>query len=185
MSSIDKTLDERGTRYGAFTGHAAVTQEIKAAMNRHFGWSKLAADQREALEMIAHKVGRILNGDPNYIDSWHDIIGYTRLVEQRLEKEQAKEADAPRQTPFAFTSTDQIQEKASPDRTAEMRAGIDRAIATLNEQIRKAKATERAAADSKSIETCDCPACTLERELKAAFGNVEVIFIGEETGRTD
>jgi hypothetical protein len=41
-------------------------------------------DQREALDMIAHKIGRILNGDPNYADSWHDLEGYARLVEQRL-----------------------------------------------------------------------------------------------------
>jgi hypothetical protein len=40
---------------------------------------------REALEMLAHKTGRILNGDPAYADSWHDIAGYVRLVEQRLE----------------------------------------------------------------------------------------------------
>ena len=45
---------------------------------------KLASDQRETLDMIAHKIGRILNGDPNYHDSWHDIIGYTKLVADRL-----------------------------------------------------------------------------------------------------
>jgi hypothetical protein len=31
-----------------------------------------------------HKVARILNGDPDYADSWRDIIGYARLVEKRL-----------------------------------------------------------------------------------------------------
>jgi len=35
--------------------------------------------------MIAHKIGRILNGDPDYQDSWHDIIGYARLVERQLQ----------------------------------------------------------------------------------------------------
>jgi hypothetical protein len=42
-------------------------------------------DQREALDMIAHKIGRILNGDPNYADSWVDIAGYAKLVADRLE----------------------------------------------------------------------------------------------------
>ena len=41
-------------------------------------------EMKEALEMLAHKTGRILNGDPYFHDSWHDIIGYTRLVEKRL-----------------------------------------------------------------------------------------------------
>jgi hypothetical protein len=47
--------------------------------------SKLAPDQREALAMIANKLGRILNGDPNYADSWMDIAGYAKLVADRLE----------------------------------------------------------------------------------------------------
>jgi hypothetical protein len=34
--------------------------------------------------MIAHKIGRILNGDPDYIDSWDDIAGYAKLVADRL-----------------------------------------------------------------------------------------------------
>ena len=84
MNGIDATLAERGTRYGSFTGHAKITQSIKRAMVDSPNWSRLADDQREALEMLAHKVGRILNGDPDYLDSWHDIIGYTRLVEARL-----------------------------------------------------------------------------------------------------
>jgi hypothetical protein len=34
--------------------------------------------------MIAHKIGRIINGDPDYIDSWDDIAGYAKLVADRL-----------------------------------------------------------------------------------------------------
>jgi hypothetical protein len=45
----------------------------------------LDADQLEALEMICHKIGRIVNGDPNYADSWIDIAGYAKLVADRLE----------------------------------------------------------------------------------------------------
>lgn len=81
---IDKTLDERGARYGKFTGHAEITQRLKSAMRAAPKWSQLAPDQMEALEMVAHKIGRILNGDPNYNDSWHDIAGYSKLVEDRI-----------------------------------------------------------------------------------------------------
>lgn len=83
-TDIDTTLAERGTRYGDFQGHAKITQNLKRAMCDSPNWSKLADDQREALEMVAHKMGRILNGDANFHDSWHDIIGYVRLVEARL-----------------------------------------------------------------------------------------------------
>jgi hypothetical protein len=84
MPEIIETLQQRHDRYGEFGSHAFVTQNIKAAMQRSNNWATLSVDKREALEMIAHKIGRILNGDPEYKDSWHDIIGYTKLVEQTL-----------------------------------------------------------------------------------------------------
>lgn len=88
MSSIDEVLAERGSRYGEFIDHATVTQGIKNAMAQGENWGNMDDDQQECLEMIAHKIGRILNGDPNYADSWTDIIGYTRLVEKRLLEDQ-------------------------------------------------------------------------------------------------
>lgn len=89
--TIDDTLAERGSRYGEFPEHASVTQFIKVAMASGNNWEfGLADDQKECLEMIAHKIGRILNGDPDYIDSWTDIIGYARLVEKRLIAEQTE-----------------------------------------------------------------------------------------------
>lgn len=81
---VDGTLRERGSRYGDFADHARITQAIKRAMADSPNWSDLRDDMREALEMVAHKVGRILNGQPDFHDSWHDIIGYVRLVEKRL-----------------------------------------------------------------------------------------------------
>lgn len=80
------TLVERGSRYGKFTGHAEVTQTLKSIIRSKMGdkWDYLGDDQKEALEMIAHKLGRIINGDPNYDDSWVDIAGYAQLVADRL-----------------------------------------------------------------------------------------------------
>lgn len=81
------TLTERGSRYGAFVGHADITQRLKRTMSDALkARSKtLADDQVEALEMIAHKIGRIINGDPDYSDSWVDIAGYAKLVADRLD----------------------------------------------------------------------------------------------------
>ena len=87
MEGIDETLAARGSRYGDFKGHAKITQALKAAMRDSPNWHVLGDDKREALEMVAHKVGRILNGDPEYRDSWHDIIGYVRLIEVTLPEE--------------------------------------------------------------------------------------------------
>jgi hypothetical protein len=88
MSQVDETLEERGSRYGDFDGHAEITQKLKDVMRTSptSNWARLTPAQKEALEMAAHKIGRILNGDPDYADSWHDIAGYVRLVERKLEK---------------------------------------------------------------------------------------------------
>lgn len=85
MNNIDQVLAERGARYGKFTGHALITQTLKEVMFSTAKWATLDPDQKEALEMIAHKIGRILNGDPNYDDSWKDIAGYAELVAKRLQ----------------------------------------------------------------------------------------------------
>ena len=84
-SAIEQTLEQRGTRYGMFDEHARITQNIKDAMKDSQNWDQLPPDMKEALEMVAHKCGRILNGDPFYKDSWVDIEGYVHLVSVKLE----------------------------------------------------------------------------------------------------
>jgi len=82
--SLVSMLDERGGRYGKFIEHAKISQALSALMRETVGFDRLQADQCEALEMIAHKIARILNGDPNYAESWVDIAGYAKLVADRL-----------------------------------------------------------------------------------------------------
>lgn len=82
--TIDNTLAERNTQYGSFQEQARITQNIKRAMRDTPNWENLDDMKRDALEMIAVKIGHILNGNPEHHDSWHDIVGYTRLVEKEL-----------------------------------------------------------------------------------------------------
>ena len=85
--TITATLTERGKRYGKFTDHAEISRRLKQAtfQHAHKQGVLLTFDQQEALDMICHKIGRIVNGDPNYADSWVDIAGYAKLVADRLE----------------------------------------------------------------------------------------------------
>ena len=87
MSDIQSILAERGSRYGDFQGHAAITGALKDIIVTYLSErdKDLADDQREALDMICHKIGRIINGDPDYADSWVDIAGYAQLVANRLQ----------------------------------------------------------------------------------------------------
>lgn len=82
--NVDQILEERGQRYGTFEVNAATAQALKKVLHMNDSWFHLAYDQREALDMICHKMARIMNGDPNYVDSWDDIAGYATLVSNRL-----------------------------------------------------------------------------------------------------
>ena len=86
VHTVDKTLNERAEIYGTFIHEASLIQSIKRELAAHAAKHNKAFtdDQWEALEMIAHKVGRIVNGDPNIVDHWLDIAGYATLVADRL-----------------------------------------------------------------------------------------------------
>ena len=80
MNEINEILVERGKRYGPYETTALIAQQLKMMMHETPSWHKLTAAQREGLEMIQHKIARILNGDPTYEDNWVDLIGYSTLV---------------------------------------------------------------------------------------------------------
>lgn len=77
-------IAERGARYGKFADNAAIMRQLKNVMHNTPGWSRLSDSQKEALDMITHKIGRMLNGDPDYDDNWKDIAGYATLVADEL-----------------------------------------------------------------------------------------------------
>ena len=85
--SVDKVLDSRALDYGTFKNGAALMQGMKRLLADHAQkhGKTFADDQWEALEMIVHKVGRIVNGNPDKVDHWTDIAGYATLVADRLE----------------------------------------------------------------------------------------------------
>ena len=92
--SIEATLNERGNTYGSFASVANLSQTLQRIMGDSPNWAALSDDKREALQTIASKVARILNGDPGHVDSWHDIAGYATLVEKGLASADAPDWDA-------------------------------------------------------------------------------------------
>lgn len=84
---LENTLQERHARYGTYLETAQLITDLKEIMHAAPSWADLEADQKESLDLIANKIGRILRGDANYVDSWHDIAGYSTLIEKRLNGE--------------------------------------------------------------------------------------------------
>jgi len=71
-------LMEREETHGRFSMNAEISQGLKAAFRAH-RYSELPPAQREALDMIALKVSRILSGQGHYADHWDDVAGYAQL----------------------------------------------------------------------------------------------------------
>lgn len=78
---IKETLAVRHNTHGNFEDGAAISQGICTVLRAGIGWENLFPAQREALEMIAHKMARIVTGNPDFADHWHDVSGYARLAE--------------------------------------------------------------------------------------------------------
>jgi hypothetical protein len=82
--SVEQTLSDRGTHYGDYAARARIEQAIIETMECSGGWHRLNPAHKSAARMIAVKLSRILNGDPDHLDSWHDIAGYAQLVETEI-----------------------------------------------------------------------------------------------------
>lgn len=87
--TTQELLTQRTKVYGEFYDVAEVAQTIKSCWHDK---QNLLPYQREALDMIADKIGRIVNGDPSYDDSWADIAGYATLAVKynQLERSRTK-----------------------------------------------------------------------------------------------
>jgi len=86
---IVDTLAQRGSVYGDFREQGRITQNLKRAMQDSPNWENLPSYMKEGLDMVQHKISRMLNGDALYDDNMHDIIGYTRLMQDRASQDRA------------------------------------------------------------------------------------------------
>ena len=86
-TDINALLAERGRTHGDYAVHALITQDLKRVINHHVGDldRRLDDDMAETLDMIAHKIGRIIAGNAAEPEHWLDVAGYAQLVANRLE----------------------------------------------------------------------------------------------------
>jgi hypothetical protein len=89
MSKVDQILKSRAKTHGDFRDNSNYTLWFTEVMRTaRFDGSDpvadLTSDQKLALEMICHKMGRILSGDSNNPEHWDDIAGYATLVSKIL-----------------------------------------------------------------------------------------------------
>lgn len=78
-TKLSEILEQRGKVHGEYAKNAQHSQDLQTVFQGSRNWSKLSASQRETLQYIAHKVARILDGNPDEPDHWDDIAGYSTL----------------------------------------------------------------------------------------------------------
>ena len=91
MKDINDTLDAREEEYGDYRELAWLLEGIMDTYSCSKNFLRMEPYQRVALYMDAMKTVRILNGNFDNIDSWHDKAGYAELVVKELRKEQAND----------------------------------------------------------------------------------------------
>lgn len=101
-------LIDRAKIHGDFGENARLSQIIKELMHQTKGWKSLSMTQREALEMIACKISRLLSGDPHYADHWNDIAGYALLI--------TRDQDSKPDIPSVFARPGSIKREPLPDK---------------------------------------------------------------------
>jgi len=72
-------VPNRDHQHGGLESVGIVSQQIKNSMREGVNWetNSLHPAAKESLDMIAHKIARVLSGsDPHDFQHWEDIAGY-------------------------------------------------------------------------------------------------------------
>lgn len=79
MTERPALLQDRQKTHGDFRENAMISQQLKDIFDG-YGIDQYDVVHREALDMIALKLSRILSGQSGFKDHWADIAGYAQLA---------------------------------------------------------------------------------------------------------
>lgn len=86
MTSTEQLLADRKTTHGRYDDHARITQTLKMLVEQELServirnQPMLTFTQKESIDMILHKIGRIIAGEASFQDHWDDIAGYAKIA---------------------------------------------------------------------------------------------------------
>ena len=88
-----KVIEERSKVYGDFKDIAEVSQKIKDMYYLNNA-QELDPVINEGMDMIIHKLSRVICGGSRYIDNIRDIQGYCQLIIDYLENQSEEALDS-------------------------------------------------------------------------------------------
>lgn len=81
VNNTEKLLKERQVTHGDYLEVARIAQAFRELMRNTHGWKKMNNAQRESLDSMASKFGRLgSGGNPHFRDHWDDLAGYATLA---------------------------------------------------------------------------------------------------------
>lgn len=78
--TLDEVLKERKGQHGNFLDHSKIAQSLKRTVKSGVSYNQLTDIELEGLEMMLHKIARIVSGNPHLREHWIDCSGYSTLV---------------------------------------------------------------------------------------------------------
>ena len=90
IDEVNIAVNIRDSSYGGFEGISDTCQKFKDIARDCPSWKNLEASEREGLDMIFHKITRILYSPGKIRDSWVDIGGYAKATLKALDREGVK-----------------------------------------------------------------------------------------------
>jgi hypothetical protein len=78
--TVENILTERQNTHGDYKEVAEMAQLFRKLMRKTVGWTDMNDAQREALDSMATKLGRLGSGNPHFRDHWDDLAGYATLA---------------------------------------------------------------------------------------------------------
>ncbi|OED35018.1 hypothetical protein AB832_06575 [Flavobacteriaceae bacterium (ex Bugula neritina AB1)] len=90
-NNISNVLNERRSTHGNFKDNARLTIELQEIIRSHENYKNMSYSHKLSLNMILHKVSRIVCGDHNFLEHIVDIIGYAKRLEEQIESNVDKE----------------------------------------------------------------------------------------------
>lgn len=83
--NLDETLRDKQVTNGPFEQTSELAQSFKFLMRRGPNWDDLPMDSKEALELIASHLAKILHGDHLQPKHWNDIATLARIRGKALD----------------------------------------------------------------------------------------------------
>lgn len=83
--NLDDSIRAKQVTNGVFSYMSERAQAIKFVLRQGTNWDKMPIARKEALELIATHIGKILQGDMSDPKHWNDIATLARIQGQALD----------------------------------------------------------------------------------------------------